>query len=199
MICTFPTNKTGRASQITVERKPYLKPIEGSEREWCGRAVFIRHGPRGSFLRPPGHPTYRYSYCAGPVQGFGFQEHGSIEYLYRTARRNGLKRIVRAVKPYMNYDPPALDDEMAQAWVEAVYSYFQNCYSPDGVDRDSNHSIVDVKDELPPENHLAYLQIKQYYPDYVPNLEKIKSPIDITKLGKKGLRHALGYKEGEKK
>lgn len=152
-----------------------VRLIKGSKKEW-GRPVYILNDSAGCFLEPPGHPTYRYSFCAGYDRGYGFQEYGSVQYLYEVAKEHRLKTILTVVRPLVKFNPLSLDDEKSVKWINGVYAYFRHCYSSDGENRSASDCIVDSKDKLPPEHHLAYLHVKEYYPDYKPDLERIKIP-----------------------
>ena len=153
-----------------------MRLIEGSRREWYGRPVYIFYEAAGCFLEPPGHPTYKFAFCAGFDRGQGFQEYGSIDFLYERAKQHDLKNILAAVEPLVKFEALPLDNEKTVEWIDSVYAYFKHCYSPDGVDRRADHCIVDHKDEQPPEHHLAVLHIKNYYPDYEPDPERIENP-----------------------
>ena len=41
-------------------------------------------------------------------------------------------------------DPPGYPDNprITEDWLRYVYAYFQNCYSPDGTDRNATHAII---------------------------------------------------------
>jgi hypothetical protein len=63
----------------------------------------------------------------------------------------------------------------SELWVRTVYGYFRNCYAPESGSRNVADCII-IKaddDEPPPERHLGYLMVKEYFPDAEPRLDLI--------------------------
>jgi hypothetical protein len=74
--------------------------------------------------------------------------------------------------------------EPSEEWVQSVYAYFRNCYSPDGVDRNVSRCLilkgerppVDLSKAYAPARHLAYLFVRQFVPDHRPRVDLIEAP-----------------------
>lgn len=86
----------------------------------------------------------------------------------------------------------------SELWERQIYSYFKNCYSPDGierradrllivgmpwyVDKGSRYSSLNKSDEklsatdprVTPEHHAAFLLVKSYFPEAEPRLDLIQ-------------------------
>lgn len=125
------------------------------------------HGP-GSLLEPPNHPRYG-------TQSI-YTQHGNTptrgpQYLFRGRGYESLDEIDKLFKPLPYSDP------LVKLWEEDLYAYFHTCYSPDGKDRNASGCLTRVKPgEKPAEHHLAYLAVKQYYPNVKPRLDLIEHP-----------------------
>lgn len=128
----------------------------------------------GSFLEPPNHPRYATQsiytkYGNAPpasqpqlfFQGKGFSELEEVDKLFK---------------------PLPYDDPLVKLWEEDLYAYFRTCYSPDGTTRNVSKAICDVKHhQLPETHHLAYLAVKEYYPEAKLRGDFIENPPDWGK------------------
>jgi hypothetical protein len=153
------------------------------------------HGGSGSALDPPGYPTLTHS-----LYGWGSKSWatrggvsaaryiGSVKALTEAdwaASEAGPVLRGRARRMFEEFDRTKIISEM---WVQSVYAYFRNCYSPDGADRNVSHCEIwkpkrpDGSDcPMPPdERHLAYLHIREYFPDYAPRHDLILNPVSTT-------------------
>lgn len=126
----------------------------------------IYPGSSGSFLCPPGHPSHRwevrgatsYAKLDTDPNYIGSLDHvASDESMPAGIRKSAQKRLDEAQLV------------CSELWQRYVYSYFRNCYSPDGVDR----NVQRIIDSGPPEHHLGYLMVKQYFPEAQPRLDLI--------------------------
>lgn len=114
----------------------------------------------GGFLAPIGHATHSYSiYHDRCYMSLGAAVND--EWLPEDAKNVARKLLAE--------NPGILTDE----WVKQVYAYFHHCYSPDGTDHNYSNCIVDQTNNQPAENHLAYLHIRQYFPNYQVRLDLI--------------------------
>ena len=162
-----------RASQI--EGIVYL--IQGSKKEY-GEPVYVREetkedgGGMGSFLDPPNYPTHRFSIVSGYDRGGGFQSSLSIATFYKRSKSRGLTEIVKALEPVMAWNRLPESHSATQKWIEYVYAYMRNSYSPDG----KNRNVSDAVSDGPPEHHLAYMFVRKFYPQHKPRKSLIKNP-----------------------
>lgn len=144
--------------------------MSGKKDEWTYRIV---RDSMGSFLDPPGSPQHTFS-VRGWYGVFATRDadfHGSLwsalddEYCPESVK----ERIRDLFK--------SAELRASDAWLDQVYGYFKNCYAPEDGDRDVQRAIILKPDDepLPPERHLAYLHVKQWFPDTEPDLARIES------------------------
>lgn len=121
----------------------------------------------GGFLNPPGHA-----------------EHTQSVHEYERGRDRGSMSLSYAAGDETTWVPAdfkarckqALADNPGQftdEWERVVYSYFRNCYSPDGVTRNTSNATIGKNVSLPAEWHLAYMHVRHYFPDAKPRLDLI--------------------------
>lgn len=159
-------------------------------KEGAGRWFLVREG-MGGFLDPPGAISHDWSleFWRGPNSKEAEESYGLSAALGESYIPEPIKARIRA--HIEAHDRP----EMTEEWVRSVYAYFRHCYSPDGEDRNvSRCDIVKpnpdgdgyvwgtfgrdrVTDEPPPaERHLAYLCVREHFPDHTPRLDLIAAP-----------------------
>lgn len=139
------------------------------------------------FLNPPGHPTYflRSIYnrggnnpSHGPQQVITDLDGNWKIPVYKSTKDYSWEKETawhdRLMKSLWN--PLPIDHLRSRAWINALYVYFHNCYSPDGQDRNVNRCIVAKTGalEAQPEHHLAVLAVQKHYPSYNPELDLIE-------------------------
>lgn len=138
---------------------------------------YLRRKSMGCFLEPVGHPSYFYSIQEGRGRNAGAS---SIPF---AASCEWMPTEVRKVAQSLldAYTPPTGQER--EAWAKALYAYFRNCYSPDGINRSTTDCIVAAgPGPIPmPEHHLAYLAEKAWYPDTTPRLDWITIPPEYGK------------------
>ena len=120
------------------------------------------------FGEPPNHP--RYDVKSIYTQYGNSPPWGRPQYYLKGRGFNELEEVDKLFKP-LPYDHPRV-----QAWERDQYAYKSNCYSPDGTTRAVDKCIIDPDREQPPEHHLAYLAVKEYYPEAEPRLDLIETP-----------------------
>jgi hypothetical protein len=142
-----------------------------------------RHGS-GGFLSPPGHPalTYTVEEYAPNQYGDNVQSSGSLEW---AAGADYVPVAIRArargiLARYTPPEPPSED------WLAHVYSYFRNCYSPDGVNRNAGDCLIITDGTGDPERSLAVLMVRTFYPGHAPRLDL------LDQSGGYGTRECLG-------
>ena len=155
-----------------------------------------KHGGSGSFLCPPGHPALTHS-----IYGWGSKSAstrtgpdgasyiGSIDSALE-AETDPLMRDdnLAVLAPLVRQLHTDADLVCSEGYLRHTYGYFRNCYSLDGQDRNASRAVIppalpaDATDEqkaerarmYPPERHLAYLTVKQYFPEHQPRLDLIE-------------------------
>lgn len=119
----------------------------------------IKSGSSGGFLDPPGSPQHSYEVAemAGNHRQIGWLsvEAAATEEWVPEATRAACQRLLDTAKVVPS-----------EAWLAQVYSYFANCYSPDGINRNAGDCIIDPEGEIDPERSLAVLHIRQWFPDH---------------------------------
>lgn len=127
----------------------------------------IAHRGMGNFLCPPEHAEHRYSvreYHRG-------REQGSTALTYALSCSWIPEHIKTSVRELLAKFPGKFTPE----WESEVYAYFRHCYSPDGIERSLAKMVVDPSNAIP-ERHLGYLHIREFFPDYTPNVALISNP-----------------------
>lgn len=133
----------------------------------------------GSFLCPPGHPNHVYV-----VEGFWERAPGTTPN--PRARKNGPDMcssldgllgddgsgVPRSIRDQARRIMDSAQLVCSPAWVAMVYGYFRNSYAPESGDRDVSKSVRTG----PPELHLGYLTVHQYFPEHQPDLALIADP-----------------------
>jgi len=64
----------------------------------------------------------------------------------------------------------------SEAWVRNVYGYFRSMYAPESGSRNVSEAVSDRDNTLPPERHLGYLTVKEYFPTHEPRTDLIADP-----------------------
>ena len=119
----------------------------------------------GGFLNPENDAEHNYSV----VEKRGGHEMG----FYSLRGLLSEKWIPEQVKHTARMTLNSHKGKLTDSWIHSVYNYFRHCYSKDGIDRNASNCIVDHTDSLPAENHLAYLFIKSFFPEVLPDNELI--------------------------
>jgi len=105
---------------------------------------YDNHGS-GGFLCPPGHPAHAYSvegYWGGVVKPVsGPDLIAGLDYLLSSEDRDVPAHLKARARQIM--DSAVLVP--SEAWIQNVYGYFKNSYSPDGADRNVSHAIMTGK------------------------------------------------------
>lgn len=112
----------------------------------------------GGFLNPPGDAEHNWR-----VETFGRDGEGGESLRFALKSDYTPDAIKQQIVTLLAANPPQLTEE----WVRQCYTYFRNCYSPDGIELRVDKCLR----EGPPEYHKAYLHIKQFFPDYQPRLD----------------------------
>lgn len=137
----------------------------------------VREG-MGGFLNPPNDAEHTFSLVA-KRRGREIAAYSLREALKANEVPEDVKERIRAL---LDEHKPVFTEE----WEHSVYNYFRNCYSPDGINRNVSDCIVDPENRQPKEHHLAYLFIKQFFPDYQPNEYLILNNGDKGAWSRKG-------------
>lgn len=128
-------------------------------RGWASKAVATRYGINGC------------NSISGINYALADEFDGSAEVKAQAARI-----IAESAKAVADSAPPSA------LWVAMVYGYFRNCYSPDGINRNASDCLIwKPKADATvcptwakPQHHLAFLTIRQYFPNATPDLDLIK-------------------------
>jgi len=123
-----------------------------------------------SFLCPPGHANHKYSIVLKSKNGrelLGFFAISTIAYgeicgmPVPKAVQQKAQKILKTTRYYFTLE-----------WCHQVLRYFRDCYSPDGIDADVNHCIIDsTRDPIEHQDcHLGVMHIRKYFPDYKPTV-----------------------------
>lgn len=116
----------------------------------------------GGFLNPPNDAEHTFSLVAKDKLGREVASYSLRAALEANEVPEDMKNHIRAL---LDECKPVFTEE----WEHSVYNYYRNCYSPDGINRNASDCIIDPTNRRPREHHLAYLFIKQFFPDYQPN------------------------------
>jgi hypothetical protein len=128
-----------------------------------GKTKFvIKREGQGGFLNPPNDAEHIYCVMEKYLNG---RECGSMSLRYSLTDSDVPEEIKEKVRTLLNENKDTLTEE----WEHSCYNYFRNCYSPDGIDRNVTNCLSDKTNSLPSHNHLAYLHIKSFFPNYEPN------------------------------
>lgn len=128
----------------------------------------------GSFLCPPGHPMLSHGIEDGPWDNPSLI--AGLDYALKNEYGDVPERIRAQVQKL--YDEATWVE--SELWLENVYGYFRNCYAPENGDRNVSNCIVwrepkpakegeapEIVPAKPPaERSLAFLHIRQYFPDH---------------------------------
>lgn len=151
-----------------------------------GRWVLETKDGMGGFLSPPGDPAHTYAFLE--YRGSRSMDYETSMSVESAATEKWVPARVRAKAKQIL---ASAKRECTDEWVESIYRYFRNCYSPDGVDRNVSNCLI-VKpnpngfgyvhgesgwlESLPPaEHHLAVLYIRKYFPDHEPRMDLIEN------------------------
>jgi hypothetical protein len=154
-----------------------------------GRWVLIEdERGQGGFLAPPGHASH--SLRVEEYRGSRSSESESSLSVDSALTEEWVPSALKVAicKAMAQYEAQCTED-----WVQSIYSYFGNCYSPDGVNRNVSDCLIVKANEggfgyvtgpfgadgwlesLPPaEHHLGYLYVKQYFPEHTPRTDLIE-------------------------
>lgn len=139
----------------------------------------------GGLLNPPTHPEHTYS-----IQEFRGGHEVGFYSLSSCLSSEWMPRAVKgAAKGILKHWQAGKIDK---AWEATIYNYFRHCYSLDGINRnvsDKNNMITfgkfwgnaEQEQGMNPTHHLAYMFIKEFYPDYEPNIELIHNNSTLGK------------------
>lgn len=70
----------------------------------------------------------------------------------------------------------------SEPWLRHVYLYFRSMYAPESGSRRVDQAITDRANTLPPERHLGFLTVREFFPDHEVRLDLI-TPGDIKGYG----------------
>ncbi len=128
-------------------------------------------GSGSSFLCPPGHPMLTHHIADGPARNPSLI--AGLDYALKN-EYNDVPATVRAQVAEMYAESHLVRSEL---WERMVYGYFRNCYAPEDGDRNVSKAIIPRGDEpIPPaERHLAYLTVREHFPDAEPRTDLIES------------------------
>lgn len=129
----------------------------------------------GGFLCPPGHPNHQYV-----VHGYYPRGNG----VPNPARRReadliaGLDLLVTNEYGDVPGDLQRRAAEIlanaplvcSEAWMRNVYGYFRNSYAP----ADGSRNVADAVRSGPPERHLGYLMVREFFPEHQPRTDLIE-------------------------
>lgn len=118
---------------------------------------------QGSFLDPPNYPTHK----------FGISSRFRSQDIVSFSKEE--PQFKEQLKPYLKFDKLPENHPEVQKWIKQHYSYFKNSYSKNGINRNVNDAIINEKDELPNNHHLAFLAVRKFYPNHKPRKDLIKS------------------------
>lgn len=141
-----------------------------------GEHYRISRSGAGGFLCPPGHPNLTHSVTS--QHSMMSLETAAEDESVPTEIRQRAQKILDAAQ--------LIESDL---WVMHTYSYFRNCYSPDGVDRSTQNCLIigqprysaseePVQADDPrvaPEHHLGYLMVKKYFPEHEVRLDLLDS------------------------
>ena len=127
---------------------------------------YIVRGSMGDAFNPPEYPTHYYE-VRGTGQFMNLDYALTMDYV-PSYIKNQIKVMIAEWRE--NY--PVIDSE----WESAVYAYMNHCYYADEsktgdavvYGKFSNNESEESKHN--PDLHYAVVFIRQFYPDYVPNL-----------------------------
>jgi hypothetical protein len=101
------------------------------------RLIKSEHG-MGSFLDPPNSPQMQYE-VIGWYSAHRTREPDCMMSLESALKDDdipeGMKRRIRKLYEDADMQP-------TEEWLEQVYGYFKNCYSPDGEDRNVSNCLI---------------------------------------------------------
>jgi hypothetical protein len=149
-------------------------------------------GSAGSFLCPPGHPAHYWHVEDGSRRDPNLI--AGIAYAIENEYGDVPEPVQVEAKKLMADATPVCSED----WVRHVYSYFRNCYSPDGVDRNASHCVIAKpgdEHQPPAEWHLGYLLVRSYFPDHELRVDLLS---DSSGYGQKPCKHCgttLQYEE----
>ncbi len=140
----------------------------------------------GCFMDPPGYPTYftRSVYTQhgnnppnGPNQVILFEG----AYYVTASSKDWVgcagwdaydARIIKRMRAL--YKPLPLDHPRVQAWIQAEFAYFHNCYidmrKPEAI-RKAVAELAVIPNGAPLDFHRATIDIQEIYPEFVPTPE----------------------------
>lgn len=121
---------------------------------------------QGGFLNPPQHAEHIYSI----IEKRGGHETDSMSLSYAAGCEYLPARVRARARALLAQHP----GKMSEEWVHSVYNYFRNCYSRDGINRNVSDCIVSKANTYPADYHLAYLFIREFFPDYPPRHDLIQ-------------------------
>ena len=127
----------------------------------------IKAGGQAGFLNPPTHPEHNFHVVSVRRDCFSIG-------LFSAAKADWIVDNVRERAKEMldewEANKPALKDDNVQDWIHQVLGYFNNCYSPDGINRNvSDCNIIKGSPfKIGVKKHLGVLLVKKYYPEYKP-------------------------------
>lgn len=123
----------------------------------------------GGFLNPPGDPEHFYLVRESGRNGSLMSLRSAVaeDYVPASVRERAAKLLAEATPT------------CSELWVREVYGYFKNCYSPDGVNRDTGDCLIDGTGNLPAEHHLAVMFVRTFFPDHEPRTDLIANPAGL--------------------
>lgn len=127
----------------------------------------------GGFMSPPGHWNHRYTLW----HGWSYKHAdfiGSIDY--------DDEPLPEAIAARIAHIKASATLVCSEPWQRHVYLYFQHMYARESGNRVASMAITDHANALPPERHLGFLMVREFFPDHEPRLDLIM-PSDIKGYG----------------
>jgi len=125
----------------------------------------IRASGCGGFLNPPTHPEHNFSVVSTRKDDFfmSLSSAAICGYIIMSVKEEAQAKLDAWVRP-------DLDSDEIQDWIHRVLGYFNDCYSPDGINRTVTDCLTRNGNpfEVGIHRHLGVLFILQYYPEYEP-------------------------------
>lgn len=127
----------------------------------------VRGSGMGGFLCPPGHPNLFFTVVgAATARKLAGDPHTMMSVDSAAKDDSGVPDEIRRQARELLETTPLVRSER---WERNVYGYFRNSYSPDGENRNVQHTLR----QGPPEHHLGFLCVREYFPDAEPRLDLI--------------------------
>lgn len=151
---------------------------KNTSKENLGKIAF---GGMGGFLNPPTHPEHDYSVSSVYGDNFSMSLSAASESEWLNA-----STVIRAKAMLDEWQKPDINSQSVKEWIYQVLGYFENCFSPDGIDRNVSNSLTWIPKngkkwgdkwqnfKRDTNKHLGVMLIRKYYPEYKPSITDFK-------------------------